>query len=69
MRRRDDQPASTILSALGQCAEQLRSAKFFAMGRPEPRFCTGFRLSLLEPLTQIFFLHEVELSSVYGDIR
>ena len=38
-------------------------------GRPEPRIRTGFHLPLLEPFTQIFLLHEVELSSVDGDIR
>ena len=43
--------------------------KFFITGRPEPRIRTGFRLPLLEPLTQVFLLHEVELSSVNEDIR
>ena len=65
----DDQPASAILSVLGRCAKQLPSIKFFITGRPEPRIRTGFRLPLLEPLTQIFLLHEVELSSVGEDIR
>ena len=65
----DDQPASAILSVLGRYIKQLQSVKFFITGRPEPRIRTGFRLPLLEPLTQIFLLHEVELSSVDGDIR
>ena len=43
--------------------------KFFITGRPEPRIRTGFRLPLLQPLTQIFLLHEVELSSVNSDIQ
>jgi hypothetical protein len=65
----DDQPASAILSVLGRHVKQLLSAKFFITGRPEPRIRTGFRLPLLEPLTQIFRLHEVKLSTVDEDIR
>ena len=65
----DDQPASAILSVLGRFAKQLPLVKFFITGRPEPRIRTGFRLPLLEPLTQIFLLHEVELSNVDNDIR
>ena len=65
----DEQPASAILSVLGRYVKQLQSVKFFITGRPEPRIRSGFRLPLLEPLTQIFLLHEVELSSVDKDIR
>jgi len=65
----DDQPASAILSVLGRFVKQLPLVKFFITGRPEPRIRTGFRLPLLEPFTQIFLLHEVELSSVDEDIR
>ena len=65
----DDQPASAILSVLGRHVKQLSFVKFFITGRPEPRIRSGFRLTLLEPLTQIFRLHEVKLSSVDGDIR
>jgi len=65
----DDQPASAILSVLGRFAKELPSVKFFITGRPEPRIRAGFRLPLLEPLTQIFLLHEVELSNVNEDIR
>ena len=65
----DDQPASAILSVLGRHVTHLPSIKFFITGRPEPRIRTGFRLPLLEPITQIFLLHEVELSSVDEDIR
>ena len=65
----DDQPASAILSVLGRHIKHLTFANFFITGRPEPRIRTGFRLPLLEPLTQIFLLHEVKLSSVEGDIR
>ena len=65
----DDQPASAILSVLGRFAKQLPLVKFFITGRPEPRIRTGFRLPLLEPITQIFLLHEVGLSSVGNDIQ
>ena len=65
----DDQPASAILSVLGRFVKQLSLVKFFITGRPEPRIRTGFRLPLLQPLTQIFLLHEVELSSVNNDIQ
>jgi hypothetical protein len=65
----DDQPASAILSILGRFAKWLPLVKFFITGRPEPRIRSGFRLPLLEPLTQIFLLHEVELPSINNDIQ
>ena len=65
----DEQPASAILSVLGRFAKQLPLVKFFITGRPEPRIRTGFRLPLLQPLTWIFLLHEVESSGVDNDIR
>ena len=65
----DDQPASAILSVLGRFVKKLSSVKFFITGRPELRIRKGFRLPLLERFTQIFLLHEVELSSVDEDIR
>jgi len=65
----DDQPSSAILSVLGQFTRQLPLVKFFITGRPEPRIRAGFRLPLLEPLTQIFLLHQVESSSVDKDIH
>ena len=65
----DDQPASAILSVLGRFAKQLPLVKFFITGRPEPRIRSGFRLPLLEPITQVFLLHGVELSSVDNDIQ
>ena len=65
----DDQPASAILSVLGQFVGQLSLVKFFITGRPEPRIRTGFRLPLLKPLTQVFLLHEVKPSTVNNDIQ
>jgi hypothetical protein len=65
----DHQPASAILSVLGQFAKHLPLIKFFITSRPEPQIRTGFRLPLLEPLTQTFLLHKVKPSSVDSDIR
>ena len=65
----DDQPASAILSVLGQFAKDLPLVKFFITGRPEPRIRSGFRLPLLQPLTYIFLLHTVESASVNNDIQ
>jgi len=65
----DDQPASAILSVLGRLVSKLPLVKFFITGRPEPRIRSGFRLPLLEPFTRIFLLHEVDSTSVKGDIR
>ena len=65
----DNEPSSAILSVLGQFAKQLPLVKFFITGRPEPRIRTGFRLPLLQPITQIFLLHEVNLTSVNKDIQ
>ena len=65
----DDQPASAILSVLGRHVKQLSPLKFFITGRPEPRIRSGFRLPLLEPLTRIFLLHEVNRSTTDDDIR
>ena len=65
----DDQPSSAILSVLGQFVKQLPLVKFFITGRPEPRIRSGFRLPLLQPVTQIFMLHEVEPFSIDSDIQ
>ena len=65
----DDQPSSAVLSVLGRHVKHIPTVKFFITGRPETRIRNGFRLPLLEPLTQIFLLHEVKLSSVDQDIR
>jgi len=65
----DNEPSSAILSVLGQFIKQLSLVKFFITGRPEPRIRTGFRLPLLQPITQIFLLHEVDPTSVNKDIQ
>ena len=65
----DHQPASAILSVLGRFVSELPLVKFFITGRPELRIRSGFRLTLLKPLTQVFLLHEVNPASVGSDIR
>jgi hypothetical protein len=65
----DNEPSSAILSVLGQFIKKLPLVKFFITGRPEPRIRTGFRLPLLQPITQVFLLHEVDLTSVDNDIQ
>ena len=66
---KDEEPASAILSVLGRFVSKLSRVKFFLTGRPEPRIRNGFRLPLLERATDIFVLHEVNLSQVTSDIK
>jgi len=67
---KDEEPASAILSVLGQfVSKKIPKAKIFVTGRPEPRIREGFRLPLLERVTDVFVLHEVESSRVNRDIR
>ena len=65
----DEEPQSAILSVMGRLVERISNVKFLITGRPEPRIQSGFRLSLLRPLTDVFVLHEVEPSLVNTDIR
>ena len=65
----DNEPSSAILSVLGQFINQLSLVKFFITGRPEPRIRTGFRLPLLKSITQVFLLHEIDLTCVDNDIQ
>ena len=66
---KDEEPASAILSVLGQFVSQIPRVKFFLTGRPEPRIREGFRLPLLAKATDVFVLHDVERSLVDSDIR
>ena len=66
---KDDAPASTILSILGQFVEKIPKVKFFVTGRPEPRIRNGIRLSLSAEATDVFVLHEVDPDQVNSDIR
>jgi len=66
---KDDEPASAILSVLGQFISEIPKVKFFLTGRPEPRIRDGFHLPLLAKATDILVLHEVEAGLVNNDIR
>ena len=66
---KDEEPASAILSVLGQFVAQVPTVKFFITGRPESRIREGFRLPLLTKATDVFVLHEVEPGQVNNDIR
>ncbi|KAF9647967.1 hypothetical protein BDM02DRAFT_2470495 [Thelephora ganbajun] len=66
---KDVEPASAILSVLGQCVSEIPKVKFFLTGRPEPRIREGFQLPLLGQATDVFVLHEVKSSRVDSDIR
>ncbi|KAF9646356.1 hypothetical protein BDM02DRAFT_247102 [Thelephora ganbajun] len=66
---KDEEPASAILSVLGQFVSKIPRVKFFVTGRPEPRIRGGFRLPLLAEATDVFVLHDVNPSLVNNDIR
>ena len=66
---RDEEPASAILTVLGQFVFEIPNVKFFLTGRPEPRIREGFRLPRLAKATDVFVLHEVEPSKVGSDIQ
>jgi len=66
---KDDEPASAILSVLGQFVSQIPKVKFLITGRPEPRIREGFRLHLPAETTDVFVLHNVEPNLVNNDIR
>ena len=65
----DEEPASAILSVLGQFVADIPMVKFFITGRPESRIKEGFRLPLLADATDVFVLHEVEPSQISSDVR
>ena len=66
---KDKEPASAILSVLGQFVSEIPKVKFFVTGRPEPRIRAGFRLPLLAKETNVFILHNVEQGLINNDIR
>ena len=66
---KDDEPASAILSVLGQFLSKIPKVKFFLTGRPEPWIQEGFRYPLLAKATKTLVLHNVEPDLVKNDIR
>jgi len=65
---KDEEPASAILSVLGQFISRIPRVKFFITGRPEPQIREGFRLHLPAETTDVFVLHNVEPNLVNNDI-
>jgi hypothetical protein len=66
---KDEEPASAILSILSRYVDRIPDVKFFITGRPEARIRSGFRLATLRPITDVLKLHDVDRSSVDGDIK
>jgi hypothetical protein len=66
---KDVEPASAILSTLSRYVDNIPKVKFFITGRPEPRIRSGFRLKLLQPITEVLKLHEVKPEVVDSDIK
>jgi hypothetical protein len=66
---KDVEPASAILSTLSRYVDDIPKVKFFITGRPEPRIHSGFRLKLLQPITEVLKLHEVKPEVVDSDIK
>ena len=66
---KDEEPASAILSILGQFVSQIPNIKYFITGHPEPQIQKGFHLPLLAPAADVFVLHDVKSSQVNNDIR
>jgi hypothetical protein len=65
---KDEEPASAILSVLGQFVNEITKVKFLVTGRPEPRIREGFRLPLLAEATDVFVLHQVRPNQINSDI-
>jgi hypothetical protein len=66
---KDEEPASAILSVLSRYVDDIPKVKFLITGRPEPRIRSGFRLELLQPITEVLKLHEVKPEVVDNDIK
>jgi hypothetical protein len=66
---KDDEPASAVLSVIGQFLSEIPKVKFFLTGRPEPHIREGFRLPRMAAMTDMFILHEIESSQVDSDVR
>ena len=66
---RDEESASTILSALSRYVDQIPHVKFFISSRPDRQIRVGFRLESFQPHIDVFKLHDVKHSTVDSDIR
>ncbi|KAF9646350.1 hypothetical protein BDM02DRAFT_246803 [Thelephora ganbajun] len=65
----DEEPASAILSILGQFVSRISKVKFIFTGRPEPRIPESLRIPLYAEATDVFVLRKVESSQADSDIR
>jgi hypothetical protein len=66
---KDKDPESAILLVLGQLVSEIPGVKFFITSRPEAHVVAGFRGPLLQGLTNVFVLHDIEPHTVNNDIR
>jgi len=66
---KDEDPESAILLVLGQSVSKIPGVKFFITSRPELHIVSGFRRPLLEVLTEVFVLHQVEPCTINNDIQ
>ena len=66
---KDNEPASAILTVLGQFVSKIQKVKFFLTGRPELHIKNGFHLPQLAGATNVFILHKINLGIVTNDIR
>ena len=66
---KDREPASAILSVIGQFVFEIPNIKFFLTGRPEPHIREGFHLPLLAGATDMFILHNVKPNIINNDIQ
>ena len=65
----DGQLASALLSVLARHIEEIPFVKFFITGRPESHIRIGFRLPLLQPMTEFFRLHDIAPITVGQDVQ
>ena len=65
---KDDKPESAILHVLNSYIHEIPLVKFMITGRPEAPIRRGFGMSVMEDVTTIFALHNVEQSQVDQDI-
>ena len=66
---RDEGLESTILPVLGQLVSEIPGVKFFITSRPEMHITAGLCDPLLQSLTDVFVLHDVESHTVNNYIR
>jgi hypothetical protein len=66
---KDKDPESAILLVLGQLVSKIPRVKFFITSRPEAHVVAGFCGPLLQGLTNVFILHDIEPHAINSDIH